>query len=210
MLGGVCAGIAKRFDTDPTLIRVIVIAAAVLTLGTTVLLYIAAWIIMPAGPEAPMARPSRDQLTSEVRDASGRVTEAGRILGRAARQAADEISALRTRPVAAPPVGDEAAGAQAVNEDVLSSDGPPGEGSAPPAYPETQYPTQPQEPRAPEAQAPEAQEAHDTGAQASEPQFPQTQYREAHPPEALHPESSDTPPPPPPPFGNAHDERPQP
>lgn len=147
MLGGVCAGIAKRFDTDPTLVRVIVIAAAVLTLGTTVLLYLAAWIIMPAGPEAPLARPSRDQLTSEVRDASGRVTEAGRILGRAARQAADEISALRTRPVASPPVDDEAAGAQAVHEDARTPDAPsatnetPGAPPpAPPAYPETQYP----------------------------------------------------------------------
>lgn len=166
MLGGVCAGIAKRFDTDPTLVRVVVIAAAVLTLGTTVLLYLAAWIIMPAGPEAPLARPSRDQLTNEVRDASGRVTEAGRILGRAARQAADEISALRTRPVASPPVGDEAAGAQAVNEDVLTPDAPTTTDETqsevsptPPAYPETQYPpssdTPPPAPGAPGEERPQ-------------------------------------------------------
>ncbi len=146
MLGGVCAGIANRFDVDPTLVRVAVLAAAVLTAGTTVLLYLAAWIIMPASPDASAMRPSRDQLTEEFRDASGRITEAGRILARSARQAADEIGALQRRPVATPPVGDEAAGAQAVNEDVLSSDAPSSETAAAPdapAYPETQYPSSP-------------------------------------------------------------------
>ena len=156
MLGGVCAGIAKRFDTDPTLVRVIVIAAAVLTLGTTVLLYLAAWIIMPAGPEAPMARPSRDQLTNEVRDASGRVTEAGRILGRAARQAADEISALRARPAASPPAAD----APSTSEDTPTDTGAePGTPPTPPAYPETQYPassdTPPPAPGAPGEERPQ-------------------------------------------------------
>ena len=156
MLGGVCAGIAKRFDTDPTLVRVIVIAAAVLTLGTTVLLYLAAWIIMPAGPEAPMARPSRDQLTNEVRDASGRVTEAGRILGRAARQAADEISALRARPAASPPAAD----ASSMSEDTPTDAGAePATPPTPPAYPETQYPassdTPPPAPGAPGEERPQ-------------------------------------------------------
>ena len=137
MLGGGCAGIAKRFDTDPTLVRVIVIAAAVLTLGTTVLLYLAAWVIMPAGPDAPMARPSRDQLTNEVRDASGRVTEAGRILGRPARQAADELSALRTRPAASPPAADVPSTSEDASTDVGAVPPTP---PTPPAYPETQYP----------------------------------------------------------------------
>jgi len=147
MLGGVCAGIANRFDVDPTLVRVAVIGAAFLTVGTTVLLYLAAWIIMPASADAPAMRPSKDQLTEEIRDAGGRVTEAGRILARSARQAADEISALQRRPAAAPPVGDEASGAQAVNDDTRSSD-VPGAPDAPempstpaaPAYPETLYP----------------------------------------------------------------------
>jgi len=149
MLGGVCAGIANRFDVDPTLVRVAVIAAAVLTVGTTLLLYLAAWIIMPASPDAPAMRPSPSQLSEEFRDAGGRVTEAGRILARSARQAADEISALQNRPVAGSPAGDEAAGAQAVSEDVLSSDAPSAgtsaapEAPAAPSYPETQYPSSP-------------------------------------------------------------------
>jgi len=125
MLGGVCAGIANRFDLDPTLVRVAAIAIAVVTAALPVaLVYIALWIIMPAGSEAATKRPSRGELTEEFKTAGSRVTEAGRIVGRAARQAADEISSLQNRPVAPPPVGDEAAGAQSVNEDVLSGEAP--------------------------------------------------------------------------------------
>lgn len=126
MLGGVCAGIANRFNLDPTLVRVGAIAIAVVTAALPVaLVYLALWIIMPAGSEASTKRPSKDELTEEFKTAGSRVTEAGRIVGRAARQAADEISSLQNRPAAPPPVGDEAAGAQAVNEDVLSGEAPP-------------------------------------------------------------------------------------
>lgn len=125
MLGGVCAGIANRFDLDPTLVRVGVIALALVTAALPVgLAYVALWIIMPAGSETSTRRPSKGELTEEFKTAGSRVTEAGRIVGRAARQAADEISSLQNRPVAPPPVGDEAAGAQSVNEDVLSGEAP--------------------------------------------------------------------------------------
>lgn len=49
MIGGVCAGLAEYFDTDPVLIRL----AAVLLFfagGVGLLSYIVAWIIMPAKP----------------------------------------------------------------------------------------------------------------------------------------------------------------
>jgi phage shock protein C len=49
MIGGVCAGIADYFDTDPSLIRL----AAVLLFfagGVGVLAYIVAWIIIPHKP----------------------------------------------------------------------------------------------------------------------------------------------------------------
>lgn len=49
MIGGVCAGIADFFDTDPSLIRL----AAVLLFfagGVGVLAYIVAWIIVPQRP----------------------------------------------------------------------------------------------------------------------------------------------------------------
>ncbi|MEX2446302.1 MAG: PspC domain-containing protein, partial [Dehalococcoidia bacterium] len=105
MLGGVCAGLANRFNLDPTLVRIGVIAIAVITAALPVaLVYVALWIIMPAAAEGSTKRPSRGELTEEFKTAGSRVTEAGRIVGRAARQAADELSSLQNRPVAPPPV----------------------------------------------------------------------------------------------------------
>ena len=47
-LGGVCAGIAEYFDTDPTLVR---IGYVVLSLGSAafpgLLIYLILWMIMP-------------------------------------------------------------------------------------------------------------------------------------------------------------------
>lgn len=49
ILGGVCAGIARYFDVDPTLVRLIFIAAF-LAGGAGLLAYIVAWIIVPEEP----------------------------------------------------------------------------------------------------------------------------------------------------------------
>lgn len=46
LIGGVCAGIAKYFNVDPTLIRLIW-AFATLFWGTGIILYLLAWIIIP-------------------------------------------------------------------------------------------------------------------------------------------------------------------
>ena len=48
---GVCSGLAEYFDTDPTIVRVIFLAALLL-FGTGLLLYIIMGIIMPEGPTA--------------------------------------------------------------------------------------------------------------------------------------------------------------
>ena len=48
---GVCSGLADYFDTDPTIVRVIFLAALLL-FGTGLLLYIIMGIIMPEGPSA--------------------------------------------------------------------------------------------------------------------------------------------------------------
>ncbi len=65
IIGGVCAGLAEYFDTDPVLIRL----AAVLLFfagGVGLLSYIVAWIIMPCKPishgEVP---PKNDSAGSE-------------------------------------------------------------------------------------------------------------------------------------------------
>jgi phage shock protein PspC (stress-responsive transcriptional regulator) len=46
MIAGVCAGLARYFDVDPTLIRVIFVLLALFAAGG-VLLYLILWVIMP-------------------------------------------------------------------------------------------------------------------------------------------------------------------
>ncbi len=48
-LGGVCGGLAEYTGVDATLIRIITIVLIVLGIGTTVLVYLAAWLLMPQG-----------------------------------------------------------------------------------------------------------------------------------------------------------------
>ena len=52
MLGGVCGGFAAAFKIDATLLRIAVVAATLLGLGSIVLVYLACWLIMPE-EEAP-------------------------------------------------------------------------------------------------------------------------------------------------------------
>lgn len=46
-LGGVCAGFARYFDLDVTLMRILWLAAFILSGGLILLVYVAAWILMP-------------------------------------------------------------------------------------------------------------------------------------------------------------------
>lgn len=49
ILGGVCGGIAEKYDLDPSLVRLV---AALLVLGQIGLLgYVLAWIIIPTESE---------------------------------------------------------------------------------------------------------------------------------------------------------------
>jgi len=50
MLGGVCAGIGIHLDVDPTVIRLVWAALTLLSLGTGIIVYLAAWILMPEEP----------------------------------------------------------------------------------------------------------------------------------------------------------------
>ena len=47
MIAGVCGGIGEYFKIDPTLIRLIWALFSVFSLGTGVIVYIIAWIIIP-------------------------------------------------------------------------------------------------------------------------------------------------------------------
>ena len=47
MLTGVCGGLGETFDIDPTLIRLVWAILSIFSVGTGLLLYIAAAIIIP-------------------------------------------------------------------------------------------------------------------------------------------------------------------
>lgn len=49
-LGGVCGGLAKYFNVDPTVIRVLFILFA-LAIGGGILAYIIMWIVIPEEPD---------------------------------------------------------------------------------------------------------------------------------------------------------------
>jgi phage shock protein C len=55
MIGGVCAGIGQHLDVDPTVIRIIWVALTLLSLGTGIIVYIIAWILIPEAPRDPPA-----------------------------------------------------------------------------------------------------------------------------------------------------------
>jgi len=50
MLAGVCGGLAAYFEVDPTLVRLLFVAAVLLGLGGTILVYFLMMIIVPVEP----------------------------------------------------------------------------------------------------------------------------------------------------------------
>jgi phage shock protein PspC (stress-responsive transcriptional regulator) len=52
VLAGVCGGIGVAADVDPSLVRLGWILLTLLSLGVGILLYLAAWLIIPEEPEA--------------------------------------------------------------------------------------------------------------------------------------------------------------
>jgi len=50
MLGGVCAGLAKFFVLDPTLVRLAFVIGTIVGVGTLFFVYLAMWIIVPEEP----------------------------------------------------------------------------------------------------------------------------------------------------------------
>ncbi len=66
ILGGVCGGIAEKYDLDPSLVRL----ATVLLFfgaGVPIILYLAAWIVIP--PKSEVADENKEEITnSETED----------------------------------------------------------------------------------------------------------------------------------------------
>lgn len=55
VLGGVCAGIAMRFDIDAALVRLLAVLLCIVSLGAFALVYVAVWLILPAAPDKESA-----------------------------------------------------------------------------------------------------------------------------------------------------------
>ena len=56
-IAGVCGGLAEYTGVDAGLIRLVVAVATVLGLGSLILAYLVAWVIMPRTDPAPPAPP---------------------------------------------------------------------------------------------------------------------------------------------------------
>jgi phage shock protein C len=51
IVAGVCGGLAGHIDADPSIIRLVWILVTLISLGTGLIVYLAAWIIIPEPPE---------------------------------------------------------------------------------------------------------------------------------------------------------------
>ena len=56
VIAGVCVGFAARYGWDPIVVRLVLVLALFFGVGTPVLAYLIAWIVMP---NAPFALPMR-------------------------------------------------------------------------------------------------------------------------------------------------------
>ncbi|PSJ47334.1 envelope stress response membrane protein PspC [Zobellella endophytica] len=90
-LGGVCAGIARQAGVEPWLVRILALTGLVFASFLTLVLYIAAWLLLDDRAPAPDAEPAHiksagwqsglsprealDRLESRLRRLNGRVAE---------------------------------------------------------------------------------------------------------------------------------------
>ena len=58
ILGGVCGGLAEHIDVDPSIIRLVWIVVTLVSIGLGIIIYLAAWIIVPEDPGDDPALPA--------------------------------------------------------------------------------------------------------------------------------------------------------
>ena len=83
LLGGVCAGLATRYDLDLTLLRVCVVVLALVSFGLVPVAYLAAWVLMPLPdaterPASEIARANVDEVVGTARRAAVAVAHTNR------------------------------------------------------------------------------------------------------------------------------------
>jgi phage shock protein C len=84
MIGGVCAGIAEYFDTDPSLIR-LALVLLFFAGGVGILAYIVAWIIVPQKPlitaKTSETNPAEEQAATTSNDSVEEINRPRFVLG---------------------------------------------------------------------------------------------------------------------------------
>ncbi|WP_028933892.1 PspC domain-containing protein [Pseudonocardia spinosispora] len=63
-IAGVCGAIGRRYDIDPVLVRIGFVVAAIYGVG--ILLYLAAWVVLPADPNEPPSGPFANRASGSV------------------------------------------------------------------------------------------------------------------------------------------------
>ncbi len=51
ILGGVCGGLGEHIEVDPNIIRLVWVIVTLISLGIGIIVYLAAWIIIPESPD---------------------------------------------------------------------------------------------------------------------------------------------------------------
>ena len=77
MIGGVAAGLADYFDFDPTVVRLLVVLSAFLSLGVTILAYLVMWVVVPEQGKDAAAAASAAAGARET----GRGRDVGQVVG---------------------------------------------------------------------------------------------------------------------------------
>jgi phage shock protein PspC (stress-responsive transcriptional regulator) len=99
MVSGVSGGLAAYFGTDPALVRVLWVIAAIFTGGLVLVAYLVLWIVVPeegfSGSGSQIMRHNVSQMSTEARRAADEVREAVR---------GEPAEPLSTEPVAEPSV----------------------------------------------------------------------------------------------------------
>ena len=135
LVGGVCAGIAERFDVDPLVVRILFLTFAVLTLGLAGLAYLVLWAVLPKRPmQVKPVKVEPDSVHSDTFGAVDCRRARGAAMGRCA-NAVPYVSAAHLPPM--PPAMVEGARCEqgpAMGADVASvepHDAKAGEGDGP-------------------------------------------------------------------------------
>jgi phage shock protein C len=65
MLGGVCAGLARYFDVDTTLVRAVFVASTLIS-GFGLVLYVVLWALLDPAPPPPPPEPPPPPVIDET------------------------------------------------------------------------------------------------------------------------------------------------